>query len=98
MVIAAVLPCYCVYREVACWMAERQTDDANSNNPYQEWIQMYADGQFSKAVDEMSKLADELARETDAKTQRQMAKAFERAFQLEWMFWDAAYRMEQWEI
>lgn len=96
MIIAALLPCYWVYLEVAKWMSAQQY--ANSDNPYQEWIDIYAGEEFSKVVEEALSLANELAREVDEKTRMKMESVFEKAFQLEWMFWDSAYKMDEWPI
>jgi thiaminase/transcriptional activator TenA len=43
------------------------------------------------ATDEAAELASPNARE-------RMHDAFRRAAQLEWMFWDSAYRLEDWPV
>jgi len=37
-----------------------------------------------------------LGQEAQAPEQAAMQRAFERSARLEWMFWDSAYRLEQW--
>ncbi|KAL3072192.1 hypothetical protein niasHS_011668 [Heterodera schachtii] len=101
VIVASMLPCYWLYREVAKWMlAERQkAGDTNTvTHQYHEWIDMYCSEEYAEAVDEMLALADELAQEADQRTRVKMASVFERGFQLEWMFWKSAYQMGQWEI
>ncbi|KAL3081422.1 hypothetical protein niasHS_011666 [Heterodera schachtii] len=94
VIVASMLPCYWLYREVAKWMlAERQkAGDTNTvTHQYHEWIDMYCSEEYAEAVDEMLALADELAQEADQRTRVKMASVFERGFQLEWMFWKSAY-------
>ena len=44
--IAAVLPCFWIYREVGRYIAQH----AVSNHPYQQWIDLYSGEEFAKAV------------------------------------------------
>ncbi|KAL3112628.1 hypothetical protein niasHT_017995 [Heterodera trifolii] len=103
--IAAMLPCYWVYREVVNWMVaeSKKLMDANSNgvvqqHPYQAWFELHANDDYAKSVDDMLALADELAREADKPTRAKMEATFELGFRLEWMFWKTAYEMEEWDI
>jgi thiaminase/transcriptional activator TenA len=41
-------------------------------------------------------LSDRIAAATTPAVRDQMHQAFRRAAQLEWMFWDSAYRQERW--
>ncbi|KAL3083896.1 hypothetical protein niasHS_000176 [Heterodera schachtii] len=102
--VAAMLPCYWVYREVVNWMVaeSKKLMDANSNgvapqHPYQAWFELNANDDYAKSVD-MLALADELAREADEPTRAKMEATFELGFRLEWMFWKTAYEMEEWDI
>uniref|UniRef100_A0A914H4Y8 Thiaminase-2/PQQC domain-containing protein n=1 Tax=Globodera rostochiensis TaxID=31243 RepID=A0A914H4Y8_GLORO len=80
-------------------LAERQKSaNSNSTHPYQGWFDLHANDDYAKSVDEMLALADELADEADERTRKKMEAAFERGFQLEWMFWKSAYEMEEWGI
>uniref|UniRef100_A0A183CC09 TENA_THI-4 domain-containing protein n=1 Tax=Globodera pallida TaxID=36090 RepID=A0A183CC09_GLOPA len=99
VIVASMLPCYWLYREVANWMLTERQKSASSNcSQYQEWLDMYCSNEYAEAVDEMLALADELADEADERTRKKMEAAFGRAFQLEWMFWKSAYGMEEWGI
>ena len=46
----------------------------------------------------MITISDQLAEAAPAPVRDQMFAAFQRASQLEWMFWDSAYRLERWPI
>ncbi len=90
--VAALLPCFWIYREVGLHIHARATAD----NPFRDWIDTYAGEDFSRSVDRAIEITDQAAaRATDATRQR-MGQVFERSTRLEWMFWDSAYRLEQW--
>jgi thiaminase/transcriptional activator TenA len=90
--VAALLPCFWIYWEVGRHLLEIAAPD----NPYQAWIDTYADDEFAKGVQKVIDLADRLAPATTPVIQDRMMAAFERASILEWMFWDRAYRLETW--
>ena len=43
-------------------------------------------------------ITDELAEAADAATVARMHEAFATASRYEWMFWDAAHRLERWPV
>ena len=92
--VAALLPCFWVYREVGLAIAAKATP----NNPYQAWIDTYAGEEFCVAVSRQIEIADGLAAAASPERRRAMAAAFHRCTQLEWMFWDSAYRLERWPV
>ncbi|MEE8274123.1 MAG: thiaminase II [Alphaproteobacteria bacterium] len=92
VVVAAVLPCFWIYWEVGKHIMER----AVANNPYQAWIDTYADEAFGSAVRAVIAIADGVAEEASDAARSDMLAAFARASELEWMFWDSAYRLEDW--
>ena len=67
-------------------------------NPYQAWIDTYAGEEFHAAVRAVIAATDEAAAMASADVRARMHAAFARATQLEWMFWDSAYRLEQWPV
>ena len=72
---------------------------AAAANPYQAWIDTYAGEQFHAAVRATIEATDEVGGHGLAESLRErMHLAFTRATQLEWMFWDSAYRLEQWPV
>ncbi|UDL94884.1 thiaminase II [Lichenihabitans sp. PAMC28606] len=92
--LAALLPCFWVYREVGRDILGR----ASIDNPYRAWIDAYGGEDFSTAVDAMIATTDALAAEAGAPIVAAMHAAFTRATQLEWMFWDSAYRDAGWPV
>ncbi len=92
--LAAVLPCFQIYWEVGRHLLRT----AVRPNPYQRWIDTYADEEFGRSVAEVLSFTD-AARETASAVDRQaMRDAYLMASRLEWMFWDSAYRLEAWPI
>lgn len=92
--VAALLPCFWIYREVGTHLL----DSAAPDNPYQAWIDTYADEAFAEGVRKVIAIADQLAAAATPAMREPMLGAFVRASQLEWMFWDSAYRLEAWPI
>ena len=86
VVLAAVLPCFWIYREVGAHIHQH----ARTPNPFQAWIDTYAGAEFAQAVQQVIAVVDEVAAQTSARTITAMHQAFTRATQLEWMFWDSA--------
>jgi len=90
--VAALLPCFWVYWEVGCAIAQR----AASDNPYRAWIDTYADEGFGATVKGVIAVADRAAETTTPVFRQRMLAAFVRACQYEWLFWDGAYRRRAW--
>ncbi len=63
---------------------------------YGKWLSIYTSAEYVHWVDSYTGLLDSIAREADAKVCRLMLHNYTIACNLEWMFWDAAYRMEGW--
>jgi len=91
--IAALLPCFWIYREVGLHIYERASD----NNPYQDWIDTYAGEDFSESVDRAIEITGQVAEAVTPKERERMKEAFIYSSRLEWMFWDSAYRLETWK-
>ncbi len=93
--LAAVLPCFWIYKEVGDYILANQTKE---NNPYQSWIDTYGGEDFAESVEKAISICDEVA-ETCTDVQRKaMTEAFVMCSKMEWMFWDSAYKQEQWQI
>lgn len=94
VVLAALLPCFWIYLEVGKDIHAR----AAKPNAYQAWIDTYAGEEFAAAVRAVIATTDEVAARASEETLRSMQYAFARATQLEWMFWDSAYRLAKWPV
>ena len=94
VVLAALLPCFWIYLEVGRDIHGR----AAKPNPYQGWIDTYAGEEFATAVQAVIATTDAAASGASERTRQSMHAAFTRATQLEWMFWDSAYRLAKWPV
>jgi thiaminase/transcriptional activator TenA len=94
VILGAMLPCFWIYAEVGKDIHAR----AAADNPYRAWIDTYAGEEFHAAVRAMMEAADEAAAQASPGLRDRMHAAYRRAAQLEWMFWDSAYRLERWPI
>ncbi|MDW8437405.1 MAG: thiaminase II [Chloroherpetonaceae bacterium] len=96
--VAALLPCFWIYREVGNHVFARASALAEyDKNPYRKWIEQYSSPEFSAVVDKMIAITDEVASDATEKTRAKMRDAFVVSSRLEWLFWDGAYRLEAWK-
>lgn len=89
---AALLPCFWVYRDVGHHIAGRVSTD----NPFQEWIDTYSGDDFDASVNNACALTDRLAAHASDDERAAMARVYSQSTLLEWMFWDSAYRQAGW--
>jgi len=90
---AAVLPCFWIYKQVGDYIFQHQKD---LENPYQRWIDTYAGEDFGVAVKQAIEICDRIAGAATQQTRKAMQEAFITASYLEFDFWDAAYKQRQW--
>lgn len=91
---AALLPCFQIYYEVG----RHLYGIAASPNPYQRWIDTYRDEAFGDSVREVLAHADEAFASAPENDRRLMRESYLKAVRYEWMFWDSAYRLEDWPV
>lgn len=92
VVLASLLPCFWIYAETGKDIVGKSAP----NNPYQAWIDTYAGEEFHTAVRDVIATVDKVAERADADTLAKMHQAYTRGAQLEWLFWDSAYKQEKW--
>ena len=92
--VAAVLPCFWIYEHVGQVLARSATE--LRSHPYRAWIETYANPDFAAASARARSIADRAV--TAARDRDQATAVFLTACRYEWMFWDAAWRMEAWPI
>lgn len=91
--LAALLPCFWIYREVGRHIAA----EAVSPNPYAKWIEAYSDAEFSRRVDRFAGVVDAVASEAGSGERWRMRERFMTASQYEYYFWDDAYMMRNFD-
>ena len=90
---AAILPCFTVYQQVGVHLLATRSKDAN---PYNAWIDSYADPAFDAATRSAVAICDELAEASSAGVRKQMTEAYVTSTRMEWQFWDSAWKKEGW--
>jgi thiaminase/transcriptional activator TenA len=92
--LGAVLPCYWIYARVGDALVERSSPDPL----YARWIGMYGGADFQSVVDAVLAVTDRLgATLSDTEIER-MDGHVRVSARYEWMFWDAAHRLERWPV
>lgn len=93
-VLGAVLPCYWIYAEVGKALLER-----GSPNPrYRKWIDTYGGEEFGALVEAVLDLTDKVCEDLNPAQKARVEEAFVTTSRYEWMFWDAALRLEEWPV
>ena len=91
--LAALLPCFWVYREVGLFIAKH----ANKSNPYSRWIETYSSEGFCSTVDKAIIIFDAMAANTTEAVREKMLDAFYKSACLEWHFWNDSYAMRAYD-
>jgi thiaminase/transcriptional activator TenA len=92
--LGAVLPCYWIYWEVGKVLLERGSPDPR----YQRWIDTYGGDEFGSLVEAILDLADGVCEHLNPSQKARVKEAFVTTSRYEWMFWDAAWRLEGWPV
>lgn len=92
--VSSLLPCFYIYNEVGKKMLATLKPD----NPYCDWISLYAGELFEASVNTAINITNELGVLTSTRTREKMTQAFVRSAELEWRFWDTAYQKEEWQV
>lgn len=87
--VAALLPCFWIYREVAQKLAKM----AGAENRYLPWIALNAQPDYTAMADEVITLANEIVREGTQKKIRLMEVTCATSAHFEVRFWDEAYQL-----
>lgn len=94
-IVAALLPCPWTYIEIGQRLVEEL--QPQENHAFREWIEFY--GKLSGgSTERLCELADRLAEQASAGERARMAEHFRHSCQLEYMFWDMAWRLETWPV
>ncbi|UOQ49184.1 thiaminase II [Gracilibacillus caseinilyticus] len=92
--IAALLPCPWTYLEIGHYLMKKYKPQ--ENHPFYDWISFYAQDETASVTTELRKRLDKWAEEA-GETEKQKAKlAFMKSCQLEYLFWEMAYQVEEW--
>lgn len=92
--LAALLPCFWVYREVGLEMLRNGSPVPS----YQRWIDTYSSEEYGRAVNEVLSIAEEAFKRLDDVGILRARKAFRTSTLYEYLFWDRAYVKEDWPL
>lgn len=89
---AALLPCPWTYHLL-------REEVGQSEHPlFGQWTQFYVAGFLEGSVEAWRSFVDGMAEEASPAELEAMRQAFFTSSRYEWMFWEAAYRREQWPV
>lgn len=90
--LAAMLPCYWIYKEVGKELVKKGSRDKD----YQKWIDNYAGEDYAKSVREVLAMMDAEATKLTAAQKMRCRELFVLSARYEYAFWDMAWREERW--
>jgi len=93
--VAAVLPCYWIYGEVGKRLYKNRPKRPKI---YRQWIETYASDEYWRPVREQIRLMDQLGAGAKREERRLMVSHFLLSSRYEFLFWDQAYRLEEWPV
>ncbi|MDT7041079.1 thiaminase II [Candidatus Nitronereus thalassa] len=90
------LPCAWVY----CVVGQHLLGDGlpPDNHPYGDWLKLYGSPEFAEVTQFMRTLVDREAKVAGKAEKDRMMRDFLTSSRYEWMFWDMAWREEQWPV
>lgn len=93
---SVILPCSWGYSEIGRMLQDRGVP---ANQPlYARWIEMYSSEEFADLADRLRSFVDRTAQGCGESELQRMKEAFIVSSQYEYMFWDAAWRQEEWAV
>lgn len=92
--LGALLPCFWIY-----WEVGKALEATSSPNPlYRRWIATYAADEFAGAVRRVLEVVEQTGVDLPESRRARIRRRFVTSSRYEWMFWDAAWRREQWPV
>lgn len=93
---ASLMPCQWGYWEIGDHLARQ--GEPEGQPLYCEWIRMYSSPEFQKLAEDLRGIVDMAADRAGAAERVDMERAYTTALRHEYLFWNAAYRMEGWPV
>jgi thiaminase/transcriptional activator TenA len=90
--LAALLPCYWIYQEVGRELVRK----GSKNAEYQKWIDNYGGEEYAKSVRQVLEMYNAEAPKLTAAQRARCLELFVLSSRYEYLFWDMAWREEQW--
>ena len=93
---ATLLPCSWGYAEIGQALEARGKPAAHPL--YCRWIEMYSSPEFGELAEWLRSFIDRIALGLSDERRERLADIFVSNSKYEYLFWDAAYRMEEWPV
>ena len=93
---AALVPCQLGYSEIGQMLAKRGVP--KEQPLYIQWIEMYTSAEFTSLANELKLLVDKVTEGLGSTEIAQMEEIFLSSARYEYLFWDAAWRLEKWVV
>ncbi len=90
------LPCAWIYCDVGQHLL--RNGPPKPSHPYSEWLALYGAPEFANVAKWMRTVVNRCARTAGKAEKARMEEAFLISSRYEWMFWDMAWREEQWPV
>ncbi len=94
--VTSILPCAWIYAEVGKHF--RRQDLPTKDHAYRDWLLTYASPEFEEVGTWLRALLDARAARLDKSGLQRLEEIFLTSSRYEWMFWDMAWREEQWPV
>ncbi|HKJ59059.1 MAG TPA: thiaminase II, partial [Halobacteriales archaeon] len=93
--VAALLPCMWGFNETGTRLAAAGKPD---HEGYAEWIDTYAGAEFTELTEWCLDLMDDVAAGSTEADRQRYRELFLTSARYEYLFWDAAWRQEEWPV
>jgi len=90
------LPCAWIYCVVGRHLLKK--GPPREGHPYRDWLMLYASPEFAEVQRWMRGKVDQWAKSAGREEKRRMEEAFVISSRYEWMFWEMAWKEEQWPV
>ncbi|GGH10905.1 thiaminase II [Paenibacillus segetis] len=95
-IMAVLLPCPWTYQEIGRQLLEEVKP--TESHKFYEWMHFYGDSSVLTTTTKFCESLDEWAAGTTELERQKMREHFLLSCQLEYMFWDMAYKLEDWPV
>ncbi|RRJ66320.1 thiaminase II [Paenibacillus oralis] len=94
-ILAVLLPCPWTYLEIGRKLLDEVRPEPD--HPFYDWMQFYG-GRVTNVTQRFQDALDQWAETSSEAERRRMADHFMQSCQLEYQFWDMAYKLEEWPV
>jgi thiaminase/transcriptional activator TenA len=95
-IVAAILPCAHGYWEIATMLREKGLPEEEPL--YADWIRMYTSDEYEAMARWLADLFDQIGDALPAASTAALGEVFLVSQRYEYLFWDMAWRMEEWPL